>query len=90
MRFGTLASSLVILATSLPAQSNGWAPPAHARRNGNNGFAMPGNWSIGRYQAIITAADLPAGLTSGKVLTRIAYRRTNYPSIIAVLRRSAP
>jgi len=81
MRLLALLPALA-LSDVLLAQTDGWIPPAHARRAGNNGFAMPGNWSSGRIQCIFDAADLPAGFTPGKLVNRVAYRRSSYPSLV--------
>lgn len=82
-RFTLLASSLSLLVGSTAvAQNDGWAPPIHKSRGGNNGFAMPGNWSVGRLQEIIDRTDMPAGFNTGNLLTKLQYRRTAYASIL--------
>jgi hypothetical protein len=63
------------------AQLDGWAPPVHAKRPGNNGFSTPGNWSKGRSQNIYNRADLPPNIF-GRPLVKLQYRGSQYPSLI--------
>jgi hypothetical protein len=77
-----VSSFSLLLASTAIAQGDGWAPPVHQSRGGNNGFAMPGNWSVGRVQEIIARTDLPAAFNTGNLLTKLQYRRTAYASIL--------
>jgi hypothetical protein len=71
----------VLTAATLAAQNDGWAPPRHAKRPGNNGFSTPGNNTKARSQNLYVNADLPPGVTT-RLLNKIAYRGSQYPSLI--------
>jgi len=81
MRVLPVLISIGTACAMLAAQNDAWAPPVHAKRSGNNGYASPGNNTKGRSQNIYSTADLPPAVMN-KMLNKIGYRGTQYPSLV--------